>query len=112
MSDTRNYAEEAVKILQGESRMLVELGHLQALAAQMESVLGEHRLLSQLLAVVLLDNGVEQMFIPAEPLADVEQKGLNVTVLKNPPRRPGAAIVALTRRPQITDAAGTPARVM
>lgn len=96
---TRNYAAEAVAIATGQSRLLPEPEHLQALAAQMESVLTEKRLLIEILAAAMVDTGQAQLYFPAEDLARVRTLGLNVTIEKDPRNMPGAVIVALSKRP-------------
>jgi hypothetical protein len=96
---TRNYAAEAVDIAAGTSRLLPERAHLQALAAQMESVLLEHRGLAQILAAVMVDTGQQNFFLPSDALADVERHRLNVVVTRHPRGMTGAVLVELSRRP-------------
>jgi hypothetical protein len=98
MSTERNYAAEAVAILAGQSSLLPELAHLQALAAQTESVLKEHRLLSELLAAAMVDTGQQALFFPAADLERVRRLGINVAVTQNPTNSFGAVLVDLKRR--------------
>lgn len=98
----RNFASEAVAIASGTSTIFPQREHLQVLAAQMESVLAEHRLLTEILSAAMVDTGQSQLFFPAEALAHVRKHGLNVVITQNPKTAPGAVIVELSKRPEPT----------
>jgi hypothetical protein len=111
VSEERNYAAEAVAIVSGTTSLLPEPAHLQALAAQMESVLKEHRLLTEMLAAIMVDTGQQQIYLPAEHLDRVRRHGVNVQITQNPKNAPGAVIVDLTRRPLAAPAGMAKARL-
>lgn len=101
MSDdfVRNYAGEAVAIAEGTSRIMAEAEHVKVLAAQIESVLREKRLVEELLATAMLDTGQPELYFPAEMLDQVRANGFGLQVEANPGGRTGAVMVRLSRRP-------------
>lgn len=95
----RNYAKEAVEIVQGQTRMIPEPEHLQAMAAQVESVLRDNKLLLNVIAAAMVDTNQSALYFPAEALANVEQQQLFLAFERNPGGRDGAMLITLKRRP-------------
>lgn len=60
----RNYAKEAAAILAGQSRLIPELEHLQAMNAQMAAVQSNLRLVLEILAALMHDAGSDALDIP------------------------------------------------
>lgn len=94
---TRNYAAEAVAIAAGTSRILPEAEHLQALAAQMESVLKEKQLLIEMLCAAMVDTQQKVLYFPKEDLERVRTNAMNVVIQKE---KTEAYTVTLSRRSQ------------
>jgi hypothetical protein len=100
---TPNHLAEAMAIIRGESSFLATAEHLKALAAQMESVLREKQLLTELLAAAMVDTGQSELYFPASDLERVRKNGINVSVVLSPPRAPqGSVLVQIARRPAPT----------
>lgn len=105
----RNFVTEAMAIITGESRILPEPEHLQALAAQMESVLKEKQLLVECLCAVMVDTQQKQLYFALDDLERVRAGGINFVV--EPVKQTGAFIVRISRRPTAPSAmrpTGTP----
>jgi hypothetical protein len=72
----RNYLAEAHQILSGESMKLPEKAHLEAVTRQLAEMNQNLLKMGELLLVILDDNRVPSMLLPASALAKVRQSGL------------------------------------
>jgi hypothetical protein len=112
MSDDvqRNYLNEAMAIIGGQSRIIAEADHLRALAAQQESILREHRLLAEVLAAILIDVNQPSIVLAAADLTQRQDKILDVRITQNHKEK-GAVLVDLCRRPMAAQADASRRRV-
>lgn len=97
---TPDYLAQAMAIIQGTTMFLPTPEHLKAIAGQMESVLREKKLLSELLAAAMVDTGQSQLYFPASDLERVRKNGINLVVMLSPKNAPaGTVVVEIARRP-------------
>jgi hypothetical protein len=84
MSDDikRNWNAEAVAIAAGESRLLPQREHLQALAQHAEQSIAKTIKIASILIAFMVDNGFEKVPVPGGLLSFVRGYGLDIQPLR------------------------------
>jgi hypothetical protein len=77
----RNWVSEAVAIAAGQSSLLPEPEHLQALASHAEASIAKTIKIASILIAVMVDNGLERVPVPGGLLSFVRGYGLDIQPL-------------------------------
>lgn len=79
---TRNWAAEAAAIASGESQIIPEREHVQALAAHAEASIAKTLKMGSILTAFLVDEGLMKVHMPAACLDRVKGFGVAIEPLK------------------------------
>lgn len=78
--EPRDYLAEARAIAAGSSRLLARAEHLKAVFAMVAQQAANVQQASELVAAYVLDAGSQEVFVPAELLAEVRRRKLHLFV--------------------------------
>lgn len=79
----RNYADEAARIVAGESMLLPEKAHLVAMAGQVESAARNVRTLTTAIASLMLQASKHQLVVSAEKLQAVLDTRTHIQIIQH-----------------------------